>query len=249
MLNYSPKNYFTASLAPSTGDDLDSGYDRGSRWIQYAGSIYSIYTCVDPARSAANWQMNAGSSSTPSGPAGGDLTGTYPNPTVDVAKITYAKIQNVSATDKILGRSSAGAGVVQEITCTAAGRAILDDADAATQRATIGANPYDIAWFVAGKPTASQVCLEFLAVRDVVLPASLTGSQAKAGTASGASAAFDIQVNTVSKGTITFATSATGSFTFASPVTLTAGDVLTVVAPGSQDANLADVRVTFAGTY
>ena len=44
---------------------------------------------------------------------------------------------HVSATDRILGRSSAGAGAVQEITCTAAGRALLDDANAAAQRATL----------------------------------------------------------------------------------------------------------------
>ena len=52
--------------------------------------------------------------------------------------VTYAKIQNVSATDKLLGRSTAGAGEVEEITCTAAGRALLDDADAAAQRTTLG---------------------------------------------------------------------------------------------------------------
>lgn len=54
------------------------------------------------------------------------------------AAVTYNKIQNVSATDRLLGRTSAGAGSVEEITCTAAGRALLDDADAATQRATLG---------------------------------------------------------------------------------------------------------------
>ena len=52
--------------------------------------------------------------------------------------VTYDKIQNVTATDKLLGRVSAGAGNVEEINCTAAGRALLDDADAATQRATLG---------------------------------------------------------------------------------------------------------------
>ena len=52
--------------------------------------------------------------------------------------VTYAKIQDVSATDKLLGRSSAGSGDVEEITCTAAGRALLDDADATAQRATLG---------------------------------------------------------------------------------------------------------------
>lgn len=58
--------------------------------------------------------------------------------TVDNDAITYAKIQNVSATDKILGRSSVGAGDIEEIACTAAGRALLDDADAAAQRTTLG---------------------------------------------------------------------------------------------------------------
>jgi hypothetical protein len=53
--------------------------------------------------------------------------------------VTYAKIQDVSATDRLLGRSTAGAGVVEEITCTAAGRALLDDASAAAQLVTLGA--------------------------------------------------------------------------------------------------------------
>lgn len=52
--------------------------------------------------------------------------------------ITYAKIQDVSATDKLLGRSTAGSGDVEEIACTAAGRALLDDASAAAQKATLG---------------------------------------------------------------------------------------------------------------
>ena len=64
----------------------------------------------------------------------------YPLATADIADdaVTYAKIQDVSATDKILGRSTAGAGVVEEITCTSAGRALLDDADASAQRTTLG---------------------------------------------------------------------------------------------------------------
>lgn len=47
--------------------------------------------------------------------------------------------QFVSATDKVLGRSTAGAGEIEEIACTAAGRALLDDATAAAQLATLGA--------------------------------------------------------------------------------------------------------------
>lgn len=44
-----------------------------------------------------------------------------------------------TATDKLLGRSTAGAGAGEEIACTAAGRALLDDADAAAQLTTLGA--------------------------------------------------------------------------------------------------------------
>ncbi len=52
--------------------------------------------------------------------------------------VTYAKIQNVSATNRLLGRATAGPGDIEEIVCTAAGRALLDDADAAAQRTTLG---------------------------------------------------------------------------------------------------------------
>ncbi len=71
----------------------------------------------------------------------GDVTGTGTGSfaaTIGNDKVTYAKMQNVSATDKLIGRSTAGAGDPEEITCTAAGRALIDDADAAAQRVTLG---------------------------------------------------------------------------------------------------------------
>ena len=50
--------------------------------------------------------------------------------------VTYAKIQNVSATDRLLGRATAGAGDIEEIACTSFARSYLDDADSRTFRAT-----------------------------------------------------------------------------------------------------------------
>lgn len=68
------------------------------------------------------------------------------------SNVTYAKIQNVSATDKILGRSTAGAGVVEEITCTAAARSLLDDATTGDMLTTLGAA-------IAGAITAANLTM------------------------------------------------------------------------------------------
>ena len=65
--------------------------------------------------------------------------------TISNSAVTYAKIQNVSATDRLLGRSTSGAGVVEEIVCTDAGRALLDDVSASAQRDTLGVSVIEIA--------------------------------------------------------------------------------------------------------
>ena len=46
-----------------------------------------------------------------------------------------------------MGRSTAGAGIIEEITCTAAGRALLDDSTASVQRVTLGLGPTDSVTF------------------------------------------------------------------------------------------------------
>ena len=68
------------------------------------------------------------------------LDGSFTTGTVDTANITakavtYASIQDVAA-NKLLG--SIAGGTTEEIACTAAGRALIDDANAAAQRVTLG---------------------------------------------------------------------------------------------------------------
>lgn len=67
----------------------------------------------------------------------GDMTVASNVVSIDADAVTYAKIQNVTGTDKVLGRSTAGAGILEEIACTAFGRSIIDDADEATFKATV----------------------------------------------------------------------------------------------------------------
>lgn len=64
--------------------------------------------------------------------------GATPAISLNDAGVTYAKIQNVSATDMVLGRSTAGAGVVEEIACTPAARTVLDDTTVGAMVDTLG---------------------------------------------------------------------------------------------------------------
>ena len=58
--------------------------------------------------------------------------------TIDGGAVTYAKMQDVSASDRLLGRVSSGSGDVEEIEITDFVQSLLNDSDAATFRATIG---------------------------------------------------------------------------------------------------------------
>ena len=59
--------------------------------------------------------------------------------TIDNDAVTYAKIQNVSATDRLLGRDSSGAGIIEEIAPSAV-RTMLGLASSATTDTTNASN-------------------------------------------------------------------------------------------------------------
>jgi hypothetical protein len=107
---------------------------------------------------------------------------------------------------------------------------------------------YDLSVFVQGLPFASELVWKFIAVRGFTLPASLTGSEATAGAASTGNVSFTIKKNGSSEGTVDFNTTATGSFTFSGSVSFAAGDILTIIAPSSPDATLADISIVLKGS-
>lgn len=96
---------------------------------------------------------------------------------IDNDAVTYAKVQNVSATDRLLGRSTAGSGDIEEITCTAAGRALLDDADAAAQRTTLGLGTVATRDVTVGFITSDQGTTSATAVDATNLSVSVGANQ------------------------------------------------------------------------
>jgi len=106
--------------------------------------------------------------------------------------------------------------------------------------------PVDIFYFEPGVTTNSQLVFVYPITRQTEFPVDLSGSQVIANTAATASTVFSLKKNGTQFATITFAASGTvATFVAASSTTLSPGDYLTLVAPASADASLADIGFTF----
>jgi hypothetical protein len=114
---------------------------------------------------------------------------------------------------------------------------------------TAATGSYDLGLTWAETLPASQVLLRYPFPRGVDFPAGLTGSRGVSAVAATATTTLDIRKNNTSVGSVQWAASATtATFTMASATSFTAGDILTVHAPASADATLADLGLSLAGT-
>jgi hypothetical protein len=99
-----------------------------------------------------------------------------------------------------------------------------------------------------GRPTANLVLQSYVFAASAILPAGLSGSRGTAATVATATTTFAIQKNGAAVGNMSFLGSATtATFTMSSATVFNAGDVLTVVAPATPDATLANLAWTFLG--
>lgn len=107
---------------------------------------------------------------------------------------------------------------------------------------------YDIASGVVGKPEDDATILNVPMVRAVDFDANMGGSVGKAITAATAETSFEIRKNGTAIGTMVFAAAGTdASFTVASAVSFAVGDILSIHAPATADATLADFGYTLKG--
>lgn len=131
-------------------------------------------------------------------------------------------------------------------------------ANAATQNATditnltgtvTGLKVEPIAGFSSGVPAGSAVVHRFIATRAFSLPIALAGSQFKAGTAATASAVINLAKNGSNFATATFAAAGTvATLAAATATSFAAGDILTITAPASADATLANLVFNLKGS-
>lgn len=103
--------------------------------------------------------------------------------------------------------------------------------------------------FAGGVLIASETLFAHVFAAAGSLPAGLAGSRARAGVAANGAATLSVRKNGTEVGTISFAAGATtATFAMASATAFAAGDLLSITAPGTADATLADVALTLVGT-
>src|SRR5436190_4698682 len=113
--------------------------------------------------------------------------------------------------------------------------------DGAIQGPAYGAGSF------SGNPAASEIIERYIFATPVTFPAGLSGRYGTAGTAATAATTFTIAKNGSAGGTMAFAAGIfAASFAMASATTFAAGDVLTIAAPATPDATLANLAWTLA---
>jgi len=193
--------------------------------------------------------------------------------TIGADKVTYAKMQNVSATDKVLGRATGGPGDVEEIACTAAGRALIDDADAAAQRATLGlgaialeASPLQISKGGTGVTAQQFSVVQYVFLPDAAIDADVVAGAQKqllvspgsdealarivvhAGSAGGTALTITLE-QYQSGGAGVEDTDSAGTWTTIKAITVTASNKTVVdAAPAATIKSRGALRITIGGT-
>lgn len=121
------------SAGGGAGDAASVTFDDSGLAIITASNVQAALEDVDAAIDALS---GAGVADGDKGDVTVSSSGTVW--TIDNDVVTYAKMQNISAQYRLLGRSTAGAGDTEEIATSAFILTLLDDADASTARTTLG---------------------------------------------------------------------------------------------------------------
>lgn len=161
-----------------------------------------------------------------------------------ITALTAAKMTIGGTDGDVIVDDAAGESVT--ITKWTSKRALLSDIGIGAG----GSNSYDMRFGFTTTPTTDQIIDVIMIGRDITLPADLAGSLGQVGT--NPTASFDLLLKDDGTTIATINIATDGSFTFTTvsgtAKSVAAGSVLTLVAPTTVDATVADMTMTILGS-
>lgn len=106
---------------------------------------------------------------------------------------------------------------------------------------------YSVPFGFTQAPLPSEILLLHVFAEPVAFPTNWDGARASIGTNPAAPFTLDVRKNGTSVGSISVATGGATSFTSGGAVTFAAGDLLSIIAPSSADAAIANCAFTLKG--
>lgn len=157
-----------------------------------------------------------------------------------VTAVTAGKLTIGGADGNVIADDAAGESV--SIAKWTSRRALLSDVGIGGG----GSASYDMRFGFIATPTTNQILDTVQIVRELTLPADMAGSIAKVGVNPTATFVMDLKDDGVTIGSISISTSGVATFTTTSGTakTIAVGSQLTLVAPSTVDATVAQMSIT-----
>jgi hypothetical protein len=237
------------SSIATTGPGISGGpiTTSGNLSVQWnAGTVNSVGSGLSLA--GGTLTGTGGGGGAPTGAAGGDLAGSYPNPTLTTSGVTAGAYGSATQVPVVTVNAKGLVTTMGLATLSAPSSFATITGTASYAQLPIEVQQVPISFPFSGKPATGAIVNVPMAMA-LTIPAGLAGATVFDSTQTTSNAVFTINkiaggVTTTALGTVTVTSASHTSATLAGAGgSLAIGDTLQIIAP-TQDATLSDVSIT-----